>query len=64
MAAGTKTALNDTNDVQALNKLRQITAAHEAVEWVLQLPQEHLQKVARQTETQTAHHSVSRRGPL
>ena len=46
--AGRKHALNDTDDKRALDKLRQITAAQEAVEWVLALPKEEIQRLKRQ----------------
>lgn len=46
--AGRKTALNDTDDKRALDKLRQITAAQEAVEWVLELPSQEVSRLMRQ----------------
>ena len=45
---GRKSALNDTDDKRALDKLRQITAAQEAVEWVLALPSEEVNRLKRQ----------------
>src|SRR3990167_3198300 len=45
---GRKAALNDADDKRALDKLRQITAAQEAVEWVLALPSEEIQRLKRQ----------------
>ena len=45
---GRKSALNDTDDKRALDKLRQITAAQEAVEWVLALPKEEISRLKRQ----------------
>ena len=45
---GRKNALNDTDDKRALDKLRQITAAQEAVEWVLALPNEEIGRLKRQ----------------
>ena len=47
---GRKAALNDTDDKRALDKLRQITAAQEAVEWVLALPKEEIQRLKRQEQ--------------
>lgn len=44
---GRRNALNDTDDKRALDKLRQITAAQEAVEWVLNLPTEELARLKR-----------------
>jgi hypothetical protein len=45
---GRKNALSDTDDKRALDKLRQITAAQEAVEWLLNLPTEELARLKRQ----------------
>lgn len=45
---GRKNALNDTDDKRALDKLRQITAAQEAVEWLLNLPTEEIARLKRQ----------------
>ena len=74
---GRKAALNDADDKRALDKLRQITAAQEAVEWVLALPKEEIQRLKRQEqEPPSAIHSefkaalgpwltgMSRRGTL
>lgn len=47
---GRKNALNDTDDKRALDKLRQITAAQEAVEWVLALPSEEMARLKRQEQ--------------
>ena len=47
---GRKAALNDTDDKRALDKLRQITAAQEAVEWVLALPKDEIQRLKRQEQ--------------
>lgn len=44
---GRLNALNDTDDKRALDKLRQITAAQEAVEWVLALPSEEIARLKR-----------------
>ena len=44
---GRKSALNDTDDKRALDKLRQITAAQEAVEWVLELPKQEISRLKR-----------------
>ena len=49
---GRKNALNDTDDKRALDKLRQITAAQEAVEWVLALPNEQIQALKRQERSE------------
>lgn len=48
--AGRKSALNDTDDKRALDKLRQITAAQEAVEWVLELPTQEIGRLKRQEQ--------------
>ena len=48
--AGRKNALNDTDDKRALDKLRQITAAQEAVEWVLALPSQEVNRLKRQEQ--------------
>lgn len=45
---GRKNALNDTDDKRALDKLRQITAAQDAVEWLLNLPTEEVARLKRQ----------------
>ena len=47
-------ALKDTDDKRALDKLRQITAAQEAVEWVLALPSEEIARLKRQEHDQPA----------
>jgi hypothetical protein len=49
---GRRNALNDTDDKRALDKLRQITAAQEAVEWVLSLPSEEIARLRRQELTE------------
>lgn len=49
---GRKNALNDTDDKRALDKLRQITAAQEAVEWVLELPSHEMARLKRQEAEQ------------
>ena len=64
---GRRNALNDTDDKRALDKLRQITAAQEAVEWVLNLPSEEIARLRRQeqaSKAETAQVSMSRRGTL
>ena len=64
---GRRNALNDTDDKRALDKLRQITAAQEAVEWVLNLPSEEIARLRRQEQASKAEHaqmSMSRRGSL
>ena len=43
-----RNALGDTDDKRALDKLRQITAAQEAVEWVLTWPSQEIAKLRRQ----------------
>src|SRR3990167_7332879 len=70
-AAGLRSALNDTNDLAALAKLRQIEAASEAVAWVLRLPHEalrHLRDAApgtnRRPPLPSALATQSRRGGL
>ena len=60
--AGRKNALNDTDDKRALDKLRQITAAQEAVEWVLALPKEEIQRLKRQETVSTDEALLSRAG--
>ena len=45
---GRRHALGDTDDGRALDKLRQITAAQEAVEWVLELPEQEVARLTRQ----------------
>ena len=60
---GRRNALNDTDDKRALDKLRQITAAQEAVEWVLTLPSEEIKKLRRQ-ETATAEEKPVSRGSM
>ena len=57
-------ALKDTDDKRALDKLRQITAAQEAVEWVLALPSEELSKLKRQLPPTQDEMVMSRRGSL
>ena len=52
--AGRKSALNDTDDKRALDKLRQITAAQEAVEWVLELPTQEIGRLKRQEQPEPA----------
>ena len=59
---GRKAALNDTDDKRALDKLRQITAAQEAVEWVLALPKEEIQRLKRQETVSTDEALLSRAG--
>jgi hypothetical protein len=59
---GRRNALNDTDDKRALDKLRQITAAQEAVEWVLSLPSEEIARLRRQELTESTLESV--RTPL
>lgn len=66
---GRKNALNDTDDKRALDKLRQITAAQEAVEWVLALPSEEISRLKRQESMSSTGESwlqpsQSRRGRL
>jgi hypothetical protein len=64
--AGRKNALNDTDDKRALDKLRQITAAQEAVEWVLALPSEEIARLKRLSSAEESwlQPSMSRRGRL
>ena len=50
---GRKNALGDTDDKRALDKLRQITAAQEAVEWVLAWPTQEIQRRKRQETAST-----------
>ena len=47
---GRKAALGDTDDKRALDKLRQITAAQEAVEWILELPNQEIARLKRQEQ--------------
>ena len=66
---GRRNALNDSDDKRALDKLRQITAAQEAVEWVLSLPSEEIARLRRQEQASkepqwNAPESMSRRGTL
>jgi hypothetical protein len=72
---GRRQALNDTDDKRALDKLRQITAAQEAVEWVLAWPEREAQRLSLQvpapppeSEQRVAHQHIvslgSRRGSL
>ena len=61
---GRRNALNDTDDKRALDKLRQITAAQEAVEWVLNLPSEEIKKLRRQETATEAEKPVSRASML
>jgi hypothetical protein len=63
---GRKNALNDTDDKRALDKLRQITAAQEAVEWVLALPSQEIARLKRLSSTEESwlQPSMSRRGRL
>jgi len=50
------------NDVEALNKLRQVIAAKKAVERLLQVPDEQLAKLERQKQADQA--VMGRRGAL
>ena len=59
---GRKNALNDTDDKRALDKLRQITAAQEAVEWVLALPSEEIARLKRQELDPTQEPASTRAG--
>ena len=61
--AGRKNALNDTDDKRALDKLRQITAAQEAVEWVLALPSQEVSRLKRQEQEKTLPEGMYRGGP-
>ena len=64
---GWRNALNDTDDKRALDKLRLITAAQEAVAWVLMLPREEIARLRRQeqaSKAERAQMSMSRRGSL
>lgn len=61
--AGRKSALNDTDDKRALDKLRQITAAQEAVEWVLALPSQELGRLKRQEQEAPWRDFEEGRGP-
>ena len=60
---GRKSALNDTDDKRALDKLRQITAAQEAVEWVLALPSEEVARLKRQGQDPPLPEGMYRGGP-
>jgi hypothetical protein len=67
--AGRHTALNDTDDKRALDKLRQITAAQEAVEWMLHWPSQEIARLKRLSSPATATadtvvQMMSRRGGL
>jgi len=60
--AGTKAAANDTNDVGALNKLRQVLAYEMGAEFVLNLPAELIGQSDRAVKAQMV--SPGRRGSL
>lgn len=57
-------ASDDRDDVVALNKLRQVVAAHKAVEQLLAWPAERIQKLEEATAREHAAPSLSRRGGL
>ena len=69
---GRETALNEPNDTNALNLLRQVTAAQRAVEWALNWPTQELHRRLRMTDsrdggptgTAPVLHGMSRRGHL
>lgn len=45
---GELNALRDTDDLRALNKLRQIVASQEAIAWALEWPKQELLRLKRQ----------------
>lgn len=59
---GTRDAVNDSNDLAALNKLRQVLAFEHGVDFVLKLPAFLIEKAER--GEQAAVPSPSRRGAL
>jgi hypothetical protein len=59
---GMRDATNDTNDIAALNKLRQVQAFESGVDFVLKLPTFLIEKAER--GEQSAVMSPSRRGAL
>ena len=59
-----KKAADDREDATALQKLRQVLAAKEAVTRMLTWPQERLALIERQKEIRTPITTLSRRGPL
>lgn len=59
-----KQAANERDDVAALNKLRQIVAAKEAVERVFKRPEEELRTLQASHEKSVQPRSFSRRGPV
>lgn len=59
-----ETAANDTNDLMALQKMRQVIAAKKAVERLIAWPEERLRAMQASTERVMAPPSVSRRGTL
>jgi len=70
---GRRNALGDTDDKRALDKLRQITAAQDAIEWLLNLPREEITRLKRMdlapeeaqvTRMTPAMFGMSRRGSL
>lgn len=60
-----RSAANDTNDLLALQKIRQVIAAKEAVQRFLERPKERLAQLAlKETVAQPAELTYSRRGTL
>jgi len=59
-------AASDSDDIAALNKIRQVTAAHREVNRVLNWPEARLAELTAQTQRQDAvdHPMLSRRGTL
>lgn len=64
MNSATEHAANETDDVSALGKLRQVIAAKRAVTLVLDYPETRLQELARTAAGQARDTSFSRRGGL
>lgn len=60
---GRRNALNGTDDQLALAKLRQITAAQEAVEWAVEWPSNEIERLKR-LEMGPVEVNYSRRGSL
>lgn len=59
-----KQAVNEPNDTMALNKLRQVAAAIDAIERVFARPTEKLHELTAQARQASQPPSLSRRGPL
>jgi hypothetical protein len=60
----TRSAAGEENDIAALNKLRQCIAARDAVESLLQWPENRLQQLAAKAAATTTTPQLSRRGTL